>query len=90
VKDTVFKVLSGFRVHYERAALKGVKEEDLMTGTGYLRSKGWVMKTSFAERIGGAAALKALQTYTRRLDAEHGKKAFQHFSNADMQILLEK
>ncbi len=87
VKDTVFKVLSEFGVYCERAALKEVKEEDLATGTGYLRSKGWVMKMSFETKIGGTAALKALQTYTRRLDEKYDKKAFQHFSEADMQIL---
>jgi len=90
VKDTVFKVLSEFGVCCERVALKGVKEEDLATGTGYLRSKGWVMKMSFEEKIGGAAALKALQTYARMLDEKCGKKAFKHFSDADMQILFEK
>jgi len=87
VKETVFKVLSEFGVCCERVALKGVKEEDLATGTGYLRSKGWVMRMSFEEKIGGTAALKALQTYTQRLDEKYGKKAFQHFSEADMQIL---
>ena len=90
VKDTVFKVLSEFGVCCELAALKGVKEEDLTTGTGYLRSKGWVMKMSFEEKIGGMATLKALQTYTRRLDEKYGKKAFKHFSDADMQILFEE
>jgi len=90
VKDTVFKVLSESGVCCELAALKGVKEEDLTTGTGYLRSKGWVMKMSFEEKIGGMATLKALQTYTRRLDEKYGKKAFKHFSDADMQILFEE
>ncbi len=90
VKDTVFKVLSEFGVSCERVALKGVKEEDLATGTGYLRSKGWVMIMSFEEKVGGKAALKALQTYTRRLEEKYGKKAFRHFSDANMQILFEK
>jgi hypothetical protein len=89
VQDTVFKVLSEFGVSCERVALKGVKEEDLVTGTGYLRSKGWVMKMSFEEKIGGRAALKALQTYIRRVDEKYCKKAFQHFQDADMQILFE-
>lgn len=88
VKDTVFKVLSEFGVRCERAALKGVKEEDLATGTGYLRGKGWVMKMSFEEKNGGAAALRALQAYTRRLDEKYGEKAFRHF-DADMHILFE-
>jgi hypothetical protein len=88
VKDTIFKVLSEFGVRCERAALKGVKEEDLATGTGYLRGKGWVMKMSFEEKNGGAAALRALQAYTRRLDEKYGEKAFRHF-DADMHILFE-
>ena len=90
VKDTVFKVLSELGVCCKRVALKGVKEEDLATGTGYLRSKGWVMKMSFEEKIGGTAALKALQAYARRLEEKFGKKAFKYFSDANMQILFEK
>ncbi len=89
VKDTVFKVLSEFGVSCERVALKGVKKEDLATGTGYLRSKGWVMKMSFEEKIGGTATLKALQIYAQRLEEKHGKKAFKHFSDANMQMLFE-
>ena len=90
VEDVVFRVLSEFGVCCERFALKGVKEEDLTTGTGYLRYKGWVMKMSFEEKISGTATLKAFQTYTRRLAKKYGKKAFKHFSTADMQILTEK
>lgn len=90
VKDTVFKIISEFGVCCELVALKGVKKEDLATGTGYLRSRGWVVEMSFEETIGGSSALKALQSYTRRLDEEYGKKAFQHFSDADMRVLLEK
>jgi len=67
-----------------------VPNKDLTTGTGYLRSKGWVMRMTFDEKAGGIAALEALQTYTTRLDEKYGKKAFQHFSDADMQILVEK
>jgi len=89
LKDTVFRVLSEFGVSCERIALKGVKEEDLATGTDYLRSAGWVIKMSFDEKIGGTAALKALQTYVRRVDEKYGNKAFQHFQNADMRILSE-
>jgi len=67
-----------------------VKEKDLTTGTDYLRSKGWIVKMSFDEKIGGSAALKALQTYTRRIDEVYGKKAFQHFREGDMKVLTEK
>jgi hypothetical protein len=90
VKENVFKVLSEFGVCCELVALEGVREEELATGTGYLRNRGWVMKMSFEERIGGATALEGLQTCTRRLEEKRGKKAFKHFSEADMHILLEK
>ncbi len=90
VKETIFEVLSEFGVRCERVALKDVKDEDLVTGTGYLRRKGWVMKMSFEEMVGDKAALKTLQTYTRILDEKYGKNAFQHFSEVDMQVLFEK
>ena len=89
VEDTVFKVLSGFGVCCERVTLKGVKNEELTTGTGYLRSKGWVMKMSFEEKIGGTAALTALQAYTKKIDQKYRARAFQHFREADLQVLLE-
>jgi hypothetical protein len=90
VRDTVFKILSDFGVHCERVALRGFKEEDLATGTGYMRSKGWVMKMAFEKEAGGTVALEALQAYARRLDEEYGKKAFEHFSDVDMRVLLHK
>ena len=88
VKENVIEALSEFGVSCELVALEGVKEEDLRTGTGYLRSRGWVMTMSFKEDIGGIAALKALQTYAQRLDGKYSSKAFQHFADADMQILI--
>jgi hypothetical protein len=90
VENTVFKILSEFGVRCERVALKGVKAEDLTTGTGYLRNKGWIMRMSFEEKTGGMAVLKALQTYTLRVNKKYGAKAFQHFREADMQILCEQ
>ena len=89
VKETVFEVLSKFGVSCERVTLEGIKEEDLVTGTGYLRSKGWVMRMEFKDTIGGNNTMTALQTYTRRLEEEYGKKAFHYFSNANMQILIK-
>ena len=89
LKDNVFEVLSELGICCERIALKGVKEEDLVTGTGYLRSRGWTVKMSFREEIGGTAALKALQTLTQRLEEKHGKRAVQHLRAADMRILCE-
>ncbi len=89
LKDTVFQVLSEFGVPCKRVASEGAKESDLVTGTNYLRSTGWVIKMSFDEKIGGSAALKALQTYARRLHEKYGKKAFQNFQCVDMRVLAE-
>jgi len=90
VEEVVFKAVSGFGILCRRVPSHGAREEDATTPAGYLRKKGWVMKMSFEEKIGGAAALKALQACTRRLDERYGKKAFQRFSEADMQVLSEK
>ncbi len=90
VKEIVFKFLAEFGVCCERITLKGVKNEDLTTGTGYLRKRGWIVSVSFEERIGGVAALKALQTYAKKLDKKYGSRAFQHFRNIDMTILLDE
>jgi hypothetical protein len=87
VKDTVFNILSELGVHCERVALEGVKEKALTTGTGYLRSKGWVMKASFDNEICSIAAVKALQTFARKLDEKYGKRAFRHFADVDLRIL---
>jgi len=89
LKDAVFGALAELGVSCERVASKGVKETELVTGTGYLRSKGWVVQVSFDEKIGGSAALKALQIYARRIDKEYGKRAFRRFQDADMRILAE-
>jgi hypothetical protein len=89
VEEVVFKVLAEFGVCCERIALKGMKNEDLTTGTGYLRKRGWVMRMSFEEKIGGTPALKALQTYAKKLDKKYGSRAFQRFRTADMKILLD-
>ena len=42
---------------------------------------------TFDEKAGRTAALKALQTYAKKLDEKHGKKAFRHFQNVNMQVL---
>ena len=89
VEDVVFKVLAEFGVCCERVALKGVMTEDLTTGTGYLRKRGWIMRMSFEEQIGGVAALKSLQTYAKKLDKKYGSRAFQRFREADMKLLLD-
>ena len=88
VEDVVFKVLAEYGICCERAALENVKIEDLTTGTGYLRKKGWLMRMSFKEKIGGIAALKAMHTYAKQLDKTFGSKAFNRFRQADMTLLL--
>jgi hypothetical protein len=47
------------------------------------------MSISFEEKIGGVAALKTLQTYSKKLDKKYGSRAFQHFRQADMTSLLD-
>ena len=87
LRDTVFKVLSDLGIFCERVVSKGFKEEELVTGTNYLRSTGWVIRMSFDDKVGGLAALKALQIYASRMDKKYGKKGFRNFQDADMQIL---
>jgi len=88
VEDVVFKFLAEFGVCCEHVALDGVTPKDLTTGTGYLRKSGWTMRMSFEEKIGGTAALKAMQTYAQRLNKTYGSRAFSRFRQADMTVLL--
>ena len=90
VENVVLKGLSEFGVCCERVALQGVMGKDLTTGTGYLRKKGWIMRVSFEEKIGGTTALKTLQTYANKLHEKYGSRAFQHFRKADMTIFTKK
>ena len=89
VENVIFKFLAEFGVCCERVVLKGVKVEDITTGTGYLRKRGWVMRMSFENKTGGDAALKALQSYVKKLDKKYGSRAFHLFRKADMTILLD-
>ena len=89
VKEVIFKALADFGICCKLVALNGVKVEDLTTGTGYLRKRGWIMKISFEEKIGGTATIKALQTFAHRLDQKYSTRAFQHFRQADMTVMLD-
>ncbi len=89
LKDIIFPALSEFGVNCERIALEGVEEKDLTTGTDYLRNKGWIAKMSFDEKIGGSAAIRALQVYSQKTDEIYGGRAFQHFRYADMRALAK-
>jgi hypothetical protein len=54
-----------------------------------LRDKGWFVKLSLDREAGGLAVLNALKSYVTRLTEQYGKKAFRHFSSADMRVLGE-
>lgn len=88
VEGTVFKILGNFGVRCERVALKGAKTEDLATGTGYLRGRGWEMRLRLSEEAGGKAALRALKSYSEAVSGRFGAKAFQRFQEADMKVLI--
>jgi len=44
---------------------------------------------NFEAKIGGLGVLRALQLYSKKLDEKYGKKAFQRFRVADMDVLSE-
>ena len=79
-----FNVLEEHGVHCEHVPLA---EEGWLTPKGALRKEGWFIKMSFDDEAGGESALEALQSYTARLDEKYGKRAFRHFSTADMRAL---
>jgi hypothetical protein len=83
VEDVVFKMLAEFGVKSQRIALKGITEEELITGTGYLRKNGWRMALWFKEER-DHSTLNALHKYATELKRRYGSKAFQRFQRADM------
>ena len=83
VKDVIFKVMPEFGIHAELIpSINRWKTE--MEG---LTQKGWTIKMSFDKSAGGVDTLRALQTYTRKLDEKHGKRAFSYFRDIDMRVL---
>ena len=56
-------------------------EEGWLMPKGALRKVGWFMKMSFDDDAGGVPALRALQSYTARLNEEYGQRAFRHFGS---------
>lgn len=87
IQNVIFEVLSEFGIFCKLEALEGVKQEEITTGTGYLRKKGWLIIATFGEKIGGYSTFKALQTYTQTLTKKYASKAFRSFKKADMTIL---
>ncbi|MCW4034843.1 MAG: DUF3795 domain-containing protein, partial [Candidatus Bathyarchaeota archaeon] len=87
VENVVFKNLSQFGVDSELVPLNDAKNEQITTGTGYLRKNGWLLKIWFMKKTGGADLLKALQNYAKKLDKKYGSKAFRVFQQADMTVL---
>ena len=83
------KILKEYGVHCEHVPLTKEKygEKGWLRPSGHLRKKGWFLKMTFDEAACKVAALRALQTYAKKLDEKYGKKAFRYFSNVDMRIL---
>ncbi len=68
--------------------------DELYSGLGWLRDRipktedpAWFLKVDFDEEIGGRDALRWLQEYGEKLEAEHGKRAFGQFRKVDMRVL---
>jgi hypothetical protein len=80
------KALEGYGVRCEHVPLT---EEGWLTPTGALRKEGWFMEMSFDDDANGTSALRALQSYTAKLDETYGERAFRYFSKADMRVLSE-
>ncbi len=86
-----FDILKGYGVHL---AITPLTDDGWITPTGGLRVKIgkketpiWVMALSFDPNIGGGKSLAALGEYSKKLSSKYGKKAFKHFSRADMEVL---
>lgn len=67
-----FQIMKNYGMHVKRVSLT---------------KKEWSLRMFFDQKVGGAAALKALQKYTAVLDKKYDKKALQHFSKVDMHVL---
>ena len=85
VKD-YFKALEEYGVRCVHVPLT---EEGWLTPGGALRKGEWFMEMSFDDDAGGVSALKALQSYTAKLDEKYGERAFRYFSKGDMRVLSE-
>ena len=70
-----------------RCEIVPLMETGWLTPGGALRKHGWFMKMSFDDSAGGVSGLKALRTYTAKLNEKYGKRAFRYFSKADMRVL---
>lgn len=79
-----FGTLEEYGVHCEIVPLM---ESEWLTPGGALRKKGWLMKMAFDDKTGGVSGLRALKTYTAKLDEKYGKEAYRRFSKADMRVL---
>jgi len=79
-----FGTLEEYGAHCEIVPLM---ETGWLTPGGALRKHGWFMKMSFDDNAGGVSALEALKNYAARLTEEYGKRAYRHFSKADMRVL---
>ncbi len=79
-----------FRRHGMNCEIVPLQKSGWLTPTGGLRKKGWLIKLSFDEKIGGDLIIKALKNYTISLETKYGKDAFWYFATGDMRILSLK
>jgi len=86
-----FNILREFGICCEHVQLTGEKygKNGWLTPTGALKRKGWNIKMSFDERVGGASVLKALKIYATRLSEKQGEKGYTLFSQVNMRPLEE-
>lgn len=92
IVNLYFEILKEFGVHCEVIPLTKQKygKKGWLTPMGWLRKEGWLMKLSFDNSAGGVSALKALKSYTAKLNEEYGKKAFGYFKKGDMRVLMKE
>jgi hypothetical protein len=86
-----FNILKSYGANLE---LTPLIEEGWVTPTGGLRAKIgkkedplWIMVLSFDSIAGGSDGLIALGKYSQKLLSKYDRKAFKHFSKADMEVL---
>jgi hypothetical protein len=85
LEQIVFPILTQLGVQVEMVELS----PEWKTPMGGLRKRDWEIHLSFTKEIGGAASLKAFQTYGSKLQKRHGKRGFRYFLNVDMRMLTK-
>ena len=88
--ELYFEKLKEYGIHCEYIPLPDEKQDKRgwITPMGWLRKRGWFLKITFDESTGGASTIQALRNYTQKLRERYGNKAFRHFKNVDMRVLI--